>query len=374
MNYFLYSTGFLVLLLYVLALVYVIYGFIRLKREKKNSDGVPQGISVVIAARNESKNIGACLISLIHQKYNATNFEVIVVDDHSTDETRLIVEQLINTTSISISIYQLSTNQFSKKTALKEGIKYAKYSIIATTDADCVLPPNWLTIITNNLKGGVAMLLGPVIFSDDEGFLGAFQFLDMCALQGITFGLAYYHNPILNNGANLAYLKKTYSEVGGYDDYKTPSGDDIFLLEKFKSLKQTVVGVLNKEFTVTTLSESSWGNLFHQRMRWASKASYYKDKWLLFFSGLIFIQNFVVVFIYIEMLFVEEMSHTGIILIMGKWLIDFILLFLLSSFFNKRERLIYFIPVQVLYPIYIVLVGIVSRSYKFKWKNRILNE
>ena len=374
MNYWVYIIILFVLLLYITSLLYVIYGFIQLKKKSvDNSNNAEQKISIVIAARNESKNIAACLTSLIHQNYDKNNFEIIVVDDHSTDDTLAIVEEIIKGTSLSVTIHQL-TDQVSKKGALKKGIKHAQYPIIATTDADCVLPENWLTIIANNLKEQTAMILGPVTFLDEKGFLGAFQFLDMCAIQGMTFGLAYYQKPILNNGANLSYLRAIYHQVGGYDDYETPSGDDIFLLEKFKLQEQQVVGVLNQEFIVETESKKSWNEFFHQRMRWASKTNYYKDRFLLLFSSLIFIQNSIIVFIYGGMLFVEEMRVIGIILIMSKWLIDFILLFLLSSFFNRRKRLLYFIPVQIFHPIYIVLIGLFSRFCKFKWKDRIFNE
>ncbi|MCO6498984.1 MAG: glycosyltransferase [Vicingus serpentipes] len=373
MTYLLYIIIF-VLLLYIASLLYIIYGFIQLKKKSvNNSNDAEQKISIIIAARNESENIAKCIKSLIHQNYDKNNFEIIVVDDHSTDDTILIVEEIIKDTTHFITLHQL-TDRLSKKEALKQGIKYAKYSIIATTDADCVLPENWLKIIGNNLKYPTSMLLGPVTFLDEKDFLGAFQFLDMCAMQGVTFGLAYHQQPVLNNGANLSYLREVYHKVGGYDNYETPSGDDIFLLEKFKSQQQQILGVLNKEFIVKTDSKKSWNEFFHQRMRWASKASHYKDKLMLLFSMLVFFQNLIILFIYGEMLFVEEMRFTDIILIMSKWSIDFILLFLLSSFFDKRKRLLYFIPVQIFYPIYIVLIGLVSKFYKFKWKDRIFNE
>ena len=372
--YFMEIILFIILLLYVLLLIFVIVGVIRIT-QKSLSDDTTRGqkISIVIAVRNEEDNIEACLTSLIHQNYDKNNFEIILVDDHSTDSTFHKVEQFIQSTSIKISVHQLA-HKYSKKEALKEGVEKAQYPIIATTDADCILPTNWLSIISGNLKRETAMLLGPVVFSNKQGFLGAFQFLDMCALQGITFGLCYYQHPILNNGANLAYFKEDYIRVGGYDGYTTPSGDDVFLLEKFRSNNKEVSGIMNKEFIVVTRPEDSWQDFINQRLRWASKSIYYKNKLLLFFSSLMLIQNFIIFFIYIGMLFIEEIRFVGVILIISKWLIDFILLFLLSSFFKQRKKLLYFIPVQLVYPVYITTVAIASMFYKFKWKGRVFNE
>jgi len=363
----------IILLLYVSSLSSVIVGWIQIKKKPLISEVTHQNISIVIAVRNEGDRIKACLTSVINQNYDKSNFELILIDDHSTDGTIQIAEKAIENTSLNFTIVKLK-DKYSKKEALKKGVKYAQHPIIALTDGDCILPPNWLSIISNHLKNEVSMLLGPVIFSDGQGFLGTFQFLDMCAVQGVTFGLAYYHQPVLNNGANLAYLKETYHQVNGYDNYNTPSGDDIFLLEKFKSHRKKVVGIMDEQFIVKTYSERSWSSFINQRLRWASKTGYYKDVFLIFVSSIIFIQNLIVFFIYLGMLFVEEIRFIGIILIISKWLIDFILLFLLSSYFKQRDRLLYFIPVQLVYPIYIVTVAVASKFYKFKWKDRIFNE
>jgi cellulose synthase/poly-beta-1,6-N-acetylglucosamine synthase-like glycosyltransferase len=284
-----------------------------------------------------------------------------------------LVEEFKKSTSIQIVSHRLSDTQ-TKKEALKKGVSMANYEIIATTDADCILPKDWLLAISNNLSEDTTMLLGPVIFSESKGLLGVFQLLDMFAIQGLTFGLLFYKKPILNNAANLAYNKDVYIQVKGYDQHATPSGDDIFLLEKFKTAKKKISGVLNKEFVVETRSEESLKDFFNQRIRWASKSSYYKDKLLLFISTLIFIINISALFIYVVLLFVEEMRIIGIIFLLSKWLIDFILLFLVSSFFDKRRTLLYFIPVQIIYPIYIIVIGLVSRFYKFEWKGRAFNE
>ena len=354
---------------YFIAFAWVSIGFYKNAKKIPSEEKEQRKISVLIPARNEEVYITTCLTSLINQDYNPENFEIIVVNDHSTDNTEQLVNELVLKTNISITVLNLSKT-YSKKEALKFGVEKSKYPIIATTDADCILPKTWLRKISNNIEGETSMLLGPVMFFKDVGFLNAFQLLDFSAIQGLTYGGAYYKHTILNNSANLAYLKKDLELVNGYDNYDTPSGDDVFLLEKFNKQKLSISSLLDKNFIVNTVSEKSWESFFNQRIRWASKSKFYTNKILLFFSGLILITNILVLLSYFLLLFDEELRVITIILLLSKWLIDFILLFLVTAFFEKRGVLIYFIPVQLVYPIYVVLIGLASRVYHFEWKGR----
>ena len=163
------------------------------------------------------------------------------------------------------------------------------------------------------------------------------------------------------------------SEIAGFDKFNTPSGDDIFLLEKLTSKNKNVKGLLKKDFIVETAAESTFLGFLNQRLRWSSKAKYYKSKLLLFFSSIILIQNISFLFICFGILLVEKFRMILIILLCSKWLIDFILLFLVASFYHRKKVLFYFIPVQIVYPFYIVLVWIASITMKFEWKGRKFN-
>ncbi len=361
-------------LIYSCSIGFSIIGFLKQKKKKilDDTDFEKKQISVVIAARNEANNIIECLNSLLIQNYNKNDFEIIVIDDNSTDNTSSLVKQFIKLADIDVKLYSLD-NKTSKKEALKLGVQKSKYSVIATTDADCVVPEKWLHHISNQFNNEIDMLIGPVIFKNNKGFLSAFQTLDMLAIQGLEFGTLYFKAPILNNAANLSYSKQKFTSLNGYDDYKTPSGDDVFLLKKFKSL-DSVGGILSKEFIVETKAINTVKSFVNQRIRWSSKAKYYTDKILIFFSSIILIQNIGMVFIYLQLLFVEKYSYIFIILLLSKWLIDFILLFLVACFFERRKALFYFIPVQIIYPIYIVVISIMSMFVKFEWKGRKYNE
>ena len=358
---------------YFITILVISFGFYKSQKNSITDNQRDQKISIIIPVRNEEENITACLNSLNTQEYTLTNFEVIVVNDHSTDNTVALVQEFIIKSRISISLLNLTATT-SKKEALKLGVENANYPIIASTDGDCFLPKKWLKNISNSLSENTKMLLGPVMFSDKIGFLNAFQLLDFSAVQGLTFGSAYYQLPVLNNAANLSYRKESLNLVGGYDNYDTPSGDDVFLLEKFISSKLKVNAVLKSNFIVKTPSEQTYVSFFNQRIRWASKAGFYTNKLLIFYSGIIFLTNILALSIYFLMFFIEDFRLVGINLLLSKWLIDFILLFLVTSFFEQRKKLVYFIPVQLVYPIYIVVIALFSKLYQFEWKGRKVNE
>jgi len=350
---------------YLISQLAVIIGFIKLKNKQLDNKSSLK-ISVIVPVRNEENNIKLCLQSLLAQNYSSEDYEIIVVNDYCEDDTVSVITKL---NSSQIRIIDLKKGS-GKKEALKFGIENSQYDIILTTDADCTLPDNWLKQVVNSINGETDMILGPIVLSDQAGFLNAFQQLDMMAMQGVEFGWLNFNQPILNNAANLAFKKGKYNEVKGYDNYETPSGDDVFLLEKFKERDFKIKGVLHHDFIVETKPSLNIKMFINQRLRWASKSKFYKDKMIIFYALIIVLQNFIQLFIYYHVLFIEKFRMIYIILLLTKWLIDFILLFLVATFFKRRSSLLYFIPVQLIYPLYIMGISVASNFMKYEWKGR----
>lgn len=360
-------------------MVYIIIGW--LKQQKKTTfqqiNHPQHKISVVIAFRNESNNIIACLYALEKQLFSTNLFEVIMINDHSEDNSVEQIETYKTTSKLSIQLLHLSS-EHGKKAALQHGIENAKYEIIASTDADCEVPENWLSYINQLFSNKeTAMLLGPVGFKEQTSgnlLLDSFQELDFIAMQALTFGALGNKLPILNNGANIAYKKAAFENVNGFDKHKTPSGDDVFLLEKFIYQQQVINGILDEKFIVKTDKTSTFSAFIQQRLRWASKAKKYKNSNLIYFSSIVYISNLIQLLIYAEILLVDSFRVVGIILLTSKWLIDFILLYLAANFFNKKKHLVLFVFVELIYPIYIVFIGLLALITNFKWKGRNYHE
>ena len=146
----------LLLIPYAILIIYYRQSWLQLKTfdntEEKNQKNNTL-ISVIIAARNEEKNIGLCIESILKQTYPAHLFEIIIVDDHSIDSTVAIVNSFTqnNITLINLAAFrtrQSNLNSYKKK-AIETGIGFAKGNLIVTTDADCIVQPRWLTTIAS---------------------------------------------------------------------------------------------------------------------------------------------------------------------------------------------------------------------------------
>lgn len=354
--------------IYLLSITVACIGF-KAQQTSTNSLGQDKvKISVLIAARNEEETILSCLNSIEKQNIDHSYFEVIVVNDNSEDKTLDVLNNFQKSTQLNFKVFSLDKDS-SKKAALRLAISNASNDLIVTTDADCTFSPSWLKNIATHIKKS-DMLIGPVVLKKRSGFLAKFQTLDFMAIQGVSFGLLNFKRPLLNNAANLAFKKQAYEKVGGYDNYNTPSGDDVFLLEKLLSSKMKVRGVLTTDNIVETKAEPDFKSFINQRLRWSSKAKHYKNKWLIYFSFLILFQNLITAFIYVAIVLVENYRVNLAILLLTKWLIDFILLFLVASFFNRKRDLFYFIPVQLFYPFYTLGIALASLTIGYTWKGR----
>ena len=154
------------------------------------SENLHTSISVIIPARNEEENIGECLESILNQRYPKKLFEVIVVDDHSTDKTSDIINKFCGENIHLISLNDFTNNQAInsyKKKAIEIGISKASGDLIVCTDADCIANPQWLqTIASFYEKTKAAFIAAPVSYKKEKGFFKIFQSLDFMTLQGIT--------------------------------------------------------------------------------------------------------------------------------------------------------------------------------------------
>src|SRR6185295_2213731 len=194
------------------------------------------GISVIIACRNESANIEACIGSLSQLQYPVEQFEVIFVDDHSTDDTSAKIKSGIKSFS-NFSLTTADVEAQGKKRALQKGIADARHACIVTTDADCQVPADWLSYFSLFLENQkTQLILGGVRIEKNHSLFGRLQRMEFSSLIGFAASALGWGRAALGNGANIGFRKSAFAEVNGYDgNLHIASGDDEFLIRKISS-------------------------------------------------------------------------------------------------------------------------------------------
>jgi len=354
-------------------------GYDKVKLFKTKNLAFKSTFTVVIPFRNEATNLPKLLASIGSIKYSKELIEYVFVDDDSTDNSSKLLDIFAKENS-QLNIVLLKNERISnspKKDAISTALKKATNEWIITTDADCMLPKNWLKTIDNFIQQNECnMVVAPVNYSANKSFLHQFQVFDFLSLQAATisgFGLG---NPFLCNGANLVYKKEIFEKVNGFKNNNTiASGDDVFLLEKFLQFDKLKVAYLKSpEVIVKTFPVNTIGELVQQRVRWASKTASYN----LFFGKLIgvlvLVGNSVIalspLLVYSEII----SSPTAIIYFLLKLFFDYLLLKKINSFYNKKNFLAYYIPSSILYPYFTLLIVLKSLFSNYNWKGRTFNK
>ncbi|MBN2610504.1 MAG: glycosyltransferase [Bacteroidales bacterium] len=362
----------IIIFIYVLTIVFIFAGWLKLKKGVSIRTGRFPFISVIIAARNEEKNIGRLLEDLTAQCYPSEKFEIIVADDHSGDRTVEIVHQFCRRYPGLIRCIPAKQDNEGKKHALDRGIKSAKGDLILTTDADCRVSPRWISSFTDFYlsENKPKMIPGLVDFEESKGIFMALQNLEFLSLVGSGAGAAGIVKPVYCNAANLFFEKQVYLQMNDPLERRTVSGDDTFLLHHVKKLFPGKIKLLkSSDAMVKTKPAATLNEFFRQRIRWASKARYYKDYSILFLAGIVGITNTAMIGWFAGLFLFGVKMHGWIVLI--KILSDWLMITPVLSFFQKK-RLHCYVPVlSLLYPFYIVTITIASAFAKVKWKGRV---
>ena len=339
----------------------------------------PTFVSVIIAARNEEKNIGGCLRSILSQDYSKDYFEIIVVDDFSTDDTASIVSSMKEKTVRLISLKEIlgdnKINSFKKK-AIETGIINAKGSLIVTTDADCIASPAWLrTIVAFYETFDPVLIAAPVTFFSKGTFFDIFQSLDFMALQGITGAAIHKKFHAMCNGANLAYTKKAFDEVGGFTGIDNiASGDDMLLMHKISvKYPDKILFLKSRKAIVQSNAAATVHEFFQQRIRWASKSDKYVDKRITGILILVYLVNAWIVMMFIFSIFFHSLFWWSIGLLVAKTLTELYFLYPVSIFFGKEKMLWWFPIAQPFHILYTIIAGWLGKFGSYKWKGRSID-
>jgi cellulose synthase/poly-beta-1,6-N-acetylglucosamine synthase-like glycosyltransferase len=387
---FLFVISLFLLTLYILLIGYYHSRFNKVKKYNAgNRKGITK-VTVIIPARNEENNIATCLQSVLQQNYPNDLYEIIVVDDFSKDNTASIVNQLQQKTLLTHTIQLLSlhtlvdekvTNSFKKK-GIELAIQKASGELIICTDADCKVPPNWLSTIVSFYESTDAQfIVMPVRLvsshqqSDKEmSFVEIFQTLDFITLQGITAASVDNEWHTMCNGANLAYTKKAFQAVHGFAGIDAvASGDDMLLMYKIqKAFPGQIRYLKSTSVLVDSLTVNTWKQFFHQRIRWASKASHYEDKKMFYVLLLVYCVNVVCFFVLVSLVFNPSNWLWILIFLSIKFFVEFRFVKEVVRFFQQKKLLKWFalsFPVHIFYTI---SAGFLGKFGKYKWKDRVV--
>ena len=342
-------------------------------------------ITVVISARNEELSLPLLLQSLKDQLYSQTNFEIIIVDDHSTDKTASIARNfpMDNTRVVQLNEFVLTKINAYKKKALEVAISFAKGELIVTTDADCIVPVTWLHSIASFYEQKKpAFIVMPVLITYQKNFLEIFQALDFMTLQGITGATVHKKFHSMCNGANLAYTKQAFIDAGGFQGIDTiASGDDMLLMHKISVMQpEKIMYLKSNSVIVTTNPMHTLKDFFNQRIRWASKTDKYDDRKILPVLVIVYLFNFMLLILPVIAVFKNDlikMNDLHISLMQGwlflltiKTLAELYFLYPVATFFNQQNLLYFFPLLQPFHIMYTVIAGWLGKFGTYKWKER----
>ncbi len=346
-------------LYYAYFLLARIFAFYRYAPKKQT--GKKYFFSVIVPFRNEEKSLPELLRSLQNVKYDLR--EVLLVNDHSEDRSREIVRAEIQEDKC-FRLLDLPENLQGKKAAISYGISQAKGEIILTTDADCIVPGEWISEINSYFTEKTGLVLGAVRLVP-ENTLEKLQAIEFAGLMVLACGGVAKRSPDLANAANFAYRKKVFEEVNGFENIDDlASGDDEFFLQKVRKTSWEIQYAKTSRAIVSTKGMNTFAQLVVQRIRWAGKTRKYpvQQKAKLFPIFLAYVSLLLLPFVDIQYFAVAF----GI-----KTFVDFLLSFVGMRFLRIKISVFSLFLLALFYVPFVAYIGIISLfQKKYTWKNR----
>lgn len=373
MTLFLVVVSVALLIFYVLLIGIYWLGWLSIKPFHNQPAEVKNQFSILVPARNEESTIDTCLQSIVSQVYDANNFEILVVNDHSTDDTEHVVNEFVlRHPQFSIRLINMvddGQQRKLKKAAITFAIEQAVHPYIILTDADCTRGQNWLTTI-NNFIGAFSskFMYAPVEFKAENTF-EKIQSLEFAGLVGIGASAIQLKNPNMCSAANLIFEKSVFEEVGGYKGNDgIASGDDEFLLHKvYKRYPHHIHFLKHIDAVVSTTANASLKQLADQRKRWVSKSTKYENRYITAVMVGAYLFNLMVALqLIINVKF-------GLVLLLAKATIEGLFLFDVMRFFKRKNYLLFLPLAEPFHILYVLIIGIWGNLGTYNWKDRKLN-
>ncbi len=335
------------------------------------SDGInkKQNFSIIIPFRDEAQRIQPLLYSILYQNYPKDHCEWIFVDDFSSDHSVQLIEQSLNG---KVNFKIISSPEAGKKNAQLAGAQAAQYNRIIFLDADIELcSPSYLDGV-NRAFTRCDLLIMPVIIKHPQSVWGWWSYYEQLVLNALNTGLGMYGKFLFANGSNLGVTKEAFLQSFSVrNDMEIASGDDIFLLQAIQKQQRPVKLAFANELVITTPAPENFKAFFHQKIRWASKMRYLPFNFSLFTGSVITVFHFL--YLILPILSVNQTKYVEYfaIIFLFKMMIDKMLLFLVVKILNFGKIGFAGLVISALYPVYQVLVFMVSMFFStYEWKSR----
>jgi len=333
--------------------LFIIALAIGIKLNKKVKDPIQNSFSILIACRNEEENLPGLFESLNKLDYSEELFELIIVDDASTDKSfELLREYCVKKPNYSTYRLEVKDEEYlGKKAALKLATERAKHEFLIFTDADCTVPRNWLKSYNNHIKSNTDMVTGSVLEPAAKG-IHKFSGRMNCGIYASTVGL---NLPFGCSGGNFCLRKERFEQVGGYSKIKNYlAGDDKLMLNMVKKSGGKIS--YNPEALVMTAS------VHHNKKSDQKKRRYGKFK--MSSLGIKLLQILILAFyIYLPV----AIFRTGFINLLVYY--SAALAFLISTIHTHKLHLLFTDIFNVLiFPYYLIYYSIMGLMFKWKWK------
>ena len=329
-------------------------------------------VSILIAARNEEKNLPDCLSALEKLDYPKDKMEVLVINDRSDDKTEEIAQiycQKLPYFSL-LNIKELKAGLYGKMNALEQGIEKTSAEIILITDADCEVPVNWVSEFVKYFQEDVGMCGGLTLLSKQnhkERFFTRLQAVDWIYLQAVASGSCHIGLPVSILGNNFAFRKKAYEDVGGFKKLGFSLTEDMALLQAIhKTKKWKIVYPLQNQTKIYSKPVESLKDFYAQRKRWVLGGK--TTHWWGYFISTISLFSHIMTLVLILIGFWK----IGLLLAITILLADVTILARLLERIKRFDLFKFVLALKLFYAVYAIIFSIVLLvSKKVVWKENM---
>ena len=327
-------------------------------------------VSVIVPARNESELIGDCLDALSESTYPESRFEVIVVDDHSTDDTSTMVKKYLTAKSSWTLVSLNAQDPSGKSAALSKGIETASGDFILTTDSDCKVSPDWIMSTVAAFSTGASMVAGTVLYKGPRTIFARLQTLEFFGLVMVGAGCIGLKRPTICNSSNLAYRKEILDKYvpNGFDSDSAADEKLIQILDA--SSQEFAVFNSDHHSNVYARPVENISSFLRQRQRWAASTGAFASLPILIVASAIFL--YFVLLVLTPALYLLDSATLPYIT--AGWILkvtgDAAVLLPATRHFENSNLLRWFVPAQLVHAPYVVAATLSAFTRKGQWKGR----